>query len=136
MRFGAERAERHRLSAEALDDGVERLDFIERDGSVWNGIEQVPQENGALVFRQFFKRRVSLRTGRPHVGVKTSDNFRRTGMKFSAFAEAVETGIGQFIGFAGEGRFVQAEIIREEIVERFQARIVGGIFEKFRAELF
>jgi len=25
---------------------------------------------------------------------------------------------------------VQAEIIAEEIVERFQARIVGGIFEK------
>src|SRR5206468_10013733 len=56
VRFRAERAERHCLSAETLDDGFERLDFVERNDRVWNGIEQIPQEHGALVFGQLFKR--------------------------------------------------------------------------------
>src|SRR5260370_28267584 len=41
----------------------------------------------------------------------------------------------QLIGFGGESGFVQAEIICEKIVERFHAGIIGGILEKFRAEL-
>src|SRR5258708_5069630 len=57
-------------------------------------------------------------------------------MKFSAFAETVKTGIEQFIGIAGEGRLVQAEIIREKITERFLARIIGGVLKHFRAEIF
>src|SRR5260370_7016313 len=41
----------------------------------------------------------------------------------------------QLIGFGGESGFVQAEIICEKIIERFHAGIIGGILEKFRAEL-
>ena len=70
------------------------------------------------------------------MGVKSAHNFGRTGVKFGAFAEAVEAGIGQFIGFAREGRFVKAQIIGEEIVEGFLAGIIGGVFKNFRAEIF
>src|SRR6266849_299127 len=136
MRFRAERAKRHRLGAETLDDGLERLNFIEGDGCVWNGVEQIAQENRTLVLRQLFKRRVSLRAGCAHMGVKTANNLGRTGVKFGSFAEAVQTGVGQFIGFAGEGGFVQAEIIREEVIERFLAGIISGVFKEFGAEIF
>ncbi len=56
VRFGTERAERHRLSTEALDDGIERLDFVEWDGGVRNSVEQIAKENGPLLLGQFFKR--------------------------------------------------------------------------------
>ncbi len=135
MRFRAERAERHRLGAETLDDGLQRLDLLQRNGCVRNGVEQVPQKDRALMFRQFFKRRVGLRPGCANMGVKAADNLGRTGVKFGSFPEAVKTGIGQFIGFAGEGRFVQAEIIGEEIVQRLLAGIVGSVFKHFRAEI-
>ncbi len=38
MRFRAERSKRHGLGAETLDDGLERLDFIQRNGGVGNGV--------------------------------------------------------------------------------------------------
>ncbi len=123
------------MSAETLDDGFERFDFSQRNGGIGHGVEQVPQEDGALLFREFFKRRVGLRTGGAHVSVKPADNFGRTGVKFGAFAETIEAGIGQVIGCGGESGFVQAEIIGEEIVERFLAGIISGVFKDFGAEL-
>src|SRR5216683_1885206 len=49
VRFRTERAKRHRLSAEALDDGLKGLDLIESDGGIGNGIEQVAKKDGALM---------------------------------------------------------------------------------------
>src|ERR1700694_4326858 len=135
VRLRAERAERHRLGAEALDDGLQRLDLVERNGRVRNGVEQVPQKNRALMLRQFFERRVGLRPGRAHMGVKAANDFRRIRVKFRIFPESVKTCVHQFVGFAGEGRFVQAQIIREEIVQRLLARIVGSVFKYFRAQI-
>src|SRR6267378_3873345 len=135
VRLRAERAERHRLCAETLDDGLQRLDLLERNGRVRNGVEQVPQKNRALMLRQFFKRRVGLRPGRAHMGVKAADDLRRIRVKFRVFPEPVKTCIHQFIGFAGEGRFVQAQIIGEEIVQRLLTRIVGSVFKYFRAKI-
>ena len=67
--------------------------------------------------------------------MKTADHFGRTGEEFRAYAEAVEAGIGQFIGLTGEGRFVHAQIIGKKIVERFLAGKIGGVFENFRAKM-
>ena len=67
--------------------------------------------------------------------VQPTNNFGRAGVKFRTFAEAVKARIGQFIEFGREGRFVQTEIIGEEIVERFLAGIIGGIFEDLCAEI-
>src|SRR5258708_2768774 len=89
VRCGAERAEGHRLGAETLDDGRERLDFYESRGGVWNGVEQVAQEDRALVFRQLFKRGVGLCSGGTDVCVKPAHDLRRIGMEFRAFPESV-----------------------------------------------
>ena len=70
------------------------------------------------------------------MSVKPADNLGRTGVKLRSLPEPVKTGIGQFIGFAGEGRFVQAQIIRKEIVQRFLARIIRSVFKHFRAKIF
>src|SRR4029077_9340525 len=75
------------------------------------------------------------RTGRTHVGVKAANDFGGTGVKFGAFAETVKTGVGQFIGFTGEGGFVHAEIVGEEIVQGFLAGIISGVFENFGTEI-
>src|SRR5258708_32844131 len=131
----AKRAERHRLGAETLDDGLQRFDLVERNGRVRNGVEQVPQKNRALMFGQFFKRRVGLRPGCAHMGGKPAYELRRIRVKFRVFPEPVKTGVGQFIGFAGESRFVQAQIVREEIVQRLLARIIRGVFKYFRAKI-
>src|SRR5712692_10448440 len=89
--FRAQRAERHRLGAEALDDGFQRLDLIQGNGRVRNGVEQVPEKDRALKFRQLLKRRVGLRIGCAHMGVKPANNFGRTGMKFRSFPESIKT---------------------------------------------
>src|SRR5467141_2916499 len=89
VRFRAERAKRHGLGAEALDDGFQRFDFLEWNGRVRNGVEQVPQKNRALMLRQLFKRRVGLRSGSSHMGVKPADNLGRTGVKFRSFPKPV-----------------------------------------------
>ena len=93
VRFRTERAERHRLSTETLYDGLERLDLVERNGGVRNGIKHIAQKNGALVLGQLFKRRVGVRAGRADVGVKPANDFGRTGVKFRAFAETVKSRI-------------------------------------------
>ena len=136
MGFGAERAEGHCLRAETLDDGSERLDFVERDSGVGNGVKQIAEEDGALVFRQFFEGGICFCAGCADVGVETADDFGRTGVEFGAFAETEEAGIGKVVGIAGEGRLVNAQIIGEEIVERFLAGKIGGVFENFGAEMF
>src|SRR5260370_622354 len=100
--FRAEGAKRHGLGGEALDHGFEGLDFVEWDGRVWNGVEQIAQKDGTLLLRQFFKCRIGLRSGCAHVGVKTADDFGRAGVKFGSLAETVKTGIGHFIGIARE----------------------------------
>src|SRR6266851_1972460 len=87
----AERAKRHRLGAETLDDGLQRLDLLQCNGGVRNGVEQVPQEYRALMFCQLFKRRVGLRSGRAHMGVKTANDLRRIRMEFRALPEPVKT---------------------------------------------
>jgi len=87
------------------------------------------------MFGQFFKRRVGLRPGCAHMGVKPADELRRIRVKFRVFPEPVKTGVGQFIGFARESRFVQAQIVREEIVQRLLARIIRGVFKYFRAKI-
>ncbi len=69
------------------------------------------------------------------MSVKPANNLWRTGVKFRSLAEAVKTGIRQFIEFGGECRFVQTEIIREQIVERLLAGVVGGVFKNFRAKI-
>ncbi len=131
----AERAERHGLGAEALDDGLERLDLLQRDGRIGNGVEQVPKKDGTLMFRQFFKRGVGLRIRSTHMGVHAANDFRRTGVEFRAFAKAVKPGIREIIGFGRERRVVQAQIVREEIVERFLTGIIGGVFKHLRTEM-
>src|SRR6266566_3415147 len=135
VRFRAERAKRHRLGAETLDDGLERLDLVQSNSRVRNGVEQVPQKDRALQFGQLFKRRVGLRSGRADMSVKPANNLGRTGVKFRALPEAVKTGIGQFIGFAGKRRFMQTEIIGEEIVQRFLTGIISSVFKNFGTEL-
>ncbi len=89
-----------------------------------------------MVLGQLFEGGIGFRAGRADVGVETPNHFGRTGVKFSAFAEPEEAGIGEVIGVAGERGFVHAEIIGEEIVERFLAGKIGGVFEDFRAEMF
>src|SRR5260370_4367145 len=121
VRFRAKRAKRHRLGAGTLDDGLEGLDLVERNGCVRNGVEQVPQKDWALQFGQLFKRRVGLRSGRADMSVKPANNFGRTGVKFCALPEAVKTGIGQFIGFPAKPRFLQTKIIAPETVHHFSA---------------
>src|SRR6266705_1169237 len=87
VRFRAERAKRHRLGAETLDDGLEGLDLVERKGCVRNGVEQAPQTDWALQFGQLFKRRVGLGSGRADMSVKPANTFGRTGVKFRSFSK-------------------------------------------------
>jgi hypothetical protein len=108
MRFWAERAERHRLRAEALEDGFERLDFGERNAGVQNGVQEIAEEDRTLAFRQFFKRGILLGIRRAHMSMKPPHDFRGVCVKLRALAEAVETRISEIIGFFREGFFVQA----------------------------
>ena len=135
MCFRTERTERHCLCAEPFDDGLERLDLLQRNGRVRNGVEQVPQKDRALMVCQLFKRRIGFRSGRAHMRVEPANNFGRTGVKFCAFPEPIKTGIRQVIGFTRKGCFVQVQIIQEKIVQRFLARKISGIFKHFSAEI-
>src|SRR5258708_5279244 len=45
VRFRAERAKRHRLGAETFDDGLQRLDLLQRNSRVRHGVEQVAQKD-------------------------------------------------------------------------------------------
>ena len=57
-------------------------------------------------------------------------------MEFGAFAEAVQTSIGELGGRGRKSRRVHADVIGEKIVERFRAGVIGSIFEEIGAEIF
>ena len=90
MRFGAQRTEGHGLRAEASEDRVQRLDFIERNRLLRQHLQQVAQEGRAFGLGELLKGVVVALLRLANVRVHAANKLRRSGVKFGAFAEAVQ----------------------------------------------
>ena len=104
--------------------------------SAGNGVEQIAKEDSSLPLGEFFEGGIFLGVGRLHVSVQAPDDFRRIGVQLGAFAEAVEAGVTEFRGGRGESRCVHAQIIGQQLIQTFLAGKIGGVFKKFRAQIF
>ncbi len=135
VRFGTQRAKRHRLRAEALHDGFHGLNFLKQNRRFGNGIKQVAQENRALCFRQFFESGILLGARRLHERVQPTHNFGRRRVKFRAFPETEKPRVRQLFRFGGERRFVHFQVVAKQVIQRFLARIVRRVLEKLLAEV-
>ena len=75
MSFGAQRAERHGLRAEAAENRVGGFDFFDGNGGARNGFQQIAEKNCALVLGQFFEGSEFSGFGSADVGVHSANDF-------------------------------------------------------------
>ena len=107
------------MRAEAAKNCAGGFDVVHGNGSAGNGFEQIAEEYGALVLGEFLEGGEFSGFGCADVCVEAANDFRRGGVEFRAFAEAVEAGVGEFGGGRLKSRCVHAGVIGEKIVESF-----------------
>ena len=120
--FGAERAERHGLRAEARKNRGVRLDFIERNRRfVGSDGDQIADSYRLAGFGEFSEDPVGFGSGRLNVFVHAAHQLRRTGMLLAGLAETVETRVAHFGRLGPERGGVTVESVAQNAGEGFAA---------------